>query len=121
MLLNNFFEIDNLEILPTGLLVDIRIHTDHEILKAHFPEQGIVPGVCMLEMLKEILQSHFNKSLMMESASVVKFLNMFTTPQLDKATFAIQINHNDTYDIDATLKNDTQVFLKFRGVFVELG
>lgn len=121
MLLNNFFILENIEILEDQIIGKILIDANHEILKGHFPQQALVPGVCMLEMLKELLQKHFDKKLMMTESSVIKFLTMFSIPQYTRATFYIdsKILDNGNYSIQASLKNEEHIFLKFKGIFQE--
>jgi 3-hydroxyacyl-[acyl-carrier-protein] dehydratase len=93
---------------------------EHAILKGHFPIQPIVPGVCMLEMLKEILQQQLKKTLKLQSAPVVKFLTMFAPPTFTHAIFTIQRMQPDInqFQVTATLQHDQTVFMKFKGVFV---
>lgn len=54
----------------------ILLHPDHPIFKGHFPEHPVLPGVCMLEMITEILGSHLQKRFRIMSAPMIKFLHM---------------------------------------------
>jgi 3-hydroxyacyl-[acyl-carrier-protein] dehydratase len=120
MLLNNFFYIDSITQEENGINASIHINVEHEILKGHFPDQPVVPGVCMLEMLKEILQQHLNESLQLQSAPVVKFLAMFAPPQFTHATCAIQLlkTDNNIFQVNATLQHEGTIFMKFKGNFI---
>lgn len=121
MLLNNFFYIDQVIADESSIKADIRVNSNHPILMGHFPEQPIVPGVCMLEMLKEVIQFNNNKKYQLESASMIKFLTMFAPPQFTSATFNIQINpfESNKLQVNASLNSDDTIFLKFKGVFIE--
>lgn len=121
MLLNNFFYIDQMQTEDNQIVSDIRINTDHEILKGHFPGQPVVPGVCMIEMLKEVLGQAFGQRFQMKSASMIKFLTMFAPPAFDRARFFIQTNGNEqsVWQVNATLQFEEHIFLKFKGVFIE--
>ena len=118
MLLNNFFFIDQLQVEDNNCIANIRIEASHPILKGHFPQQPVVPGVCMLEMQKEILQSALGSSFMLSSASIVKFLTMFTPDQTTTAQYTIQFQHMEHgIEVTSTLTHGEQVFLKFKGVY----
>ncbi|HOZ51631.1 MAG TPA: hypothetical protein PLU17_07235 [Chitinophagaceae bacterium] len=121
MLLNNFFYIDQVIADESSIKADIRVNRNHPILVGHFPEQPIVPGVCMLEMLKEVIQFNYNKKYQLESASMIKFLTMFAPPQFTSASFNIQINpfESNKLQVNASLNSDDTIFLKFKGVFIE--
>lgn len=121
MLLNNFFYIEQLQSEDNQIVANIRINTEHEILKGHFPGQPVVPGVCMIEMLKEVIEHSIKQQLRMQSASVIKFLTMFAPPVFTKAKFTIQVNSDpiSSWQVNATLQHDEHIFLKFKGVFIE--
>lgn len=120
MLLNNLFYIDSISQEESGMNAEIHINVEHEILKGHFPDQPVVPGVCMLEMLKEILQQHLNMSLQLQSAPMVKFLAMFAPPHFTHAHFNIQViqNEDNLFQVNATLQHEETIFMKFKGSFI---
>jgi 3-hydroxyacyl-[acyl-carrier-protein] dehydratase len=121
MLLNNFFYINELSQSEQGIRAAIQINADHDILKGHFPQQPVVPGVCVLEMLKEVLQLALTRKLMMTESVMIKFLTIFTPERQTGAVF--EIDHKMTDDkgwqVSATLKHEDITFLKFKGVFTE--
>ena len=39
------------------------LNAEHEIYKAHFPGRPITPGVCLLQIAKELLEDHSGASL----------------------------------------------------------
>jgi 3-hydroxyacyl-[acyl-carrier-protein] dehydratase len=36
--------------------IKIKLNPEHEIFTGHFPDNPILPGVCVVQMIKEILQ-----------------------------------------------------------------
>jgi 3-hydroxyacyl-[acyl-carrier-protein] dehydratase len=118
MLLNNFFFIDKLLHVKNSITADIHIEASHDILNGHFPQQPVVPGVCMLEMQKEVLQQALQKPLFMASASMVKFLTMFTPDQMTQAQFQIQYLETESgIQVTSSLVHGERVFLKCKGVY----
>ncbi len=119
MLLNNFYYLDDLQVSDTSVKAGIRIETAHPILQGHFPQQAVVPGVCMMDMLQEILDQAYAKKFQLQSASVVKFLTLFAPPQFVAAGWDIQCvpAGESAYSVNATLQQGEVVFMKFKGVY----
>ncbi|KXK44296.1 MAG: 3-hydroxyacyl-ACP dehydratase [Bacteroidetes bacterium OLB11] len=73
MLLNNLYTIVENQKNENKIFSQIEINPHHEIFKGHFPTQPILPGVCMIEIAKEILQENFNQKLFLSQSSAAKF------------------------------------------------
>jgi 3-hydroxyacyl-[acyl-carrier-protein] dehydratase len=54
------------------LSVIIRLNPAHEIFKGHFPGNPLLPGVCVVQILKEILMNQLDKKLILNYASSIK-------------------------------------------------
>ena len=75
MLLDDFYKI--LEIKKdthTSLIVRVTIDKKHHIFNGHFPNNPVTPGVLMLQIIKNCLETYSNQSLLMQETSNVKFL-----------------------------------------------
>lgn len=120
MLLNKLFILDEFESNETLTKANLHIDTTHPILKGHFPEQAVVPGVCMLELVKELIQHGLQYSIQLESASVIKFLTMFAPPNFTNAACIIQTTLFEENKIiaEAHLFHEQHSFLKFKGIFI---
>lgn len=75
MLLDNFYTIRHIEKTDSDWTVTIDLNPDHVIYKGHFPEQPIVPGVCMLQMIKESAEKMVNSKLQFAQIASCKFLS----------------------------------------------
>jgi 3-hydroxyacyl-[acyl-carrier-protein] dehydratase len=86
MLLQDFYKIISLEkTAESKYLAMILINEQHEVFKGHFPGNPIMPGVCMMQIIKELTEQITESSLFMQSLSNVKFMaliNPFNTPKL---------------------------------------
>ena len=52
-LLPNFYKVTHSEhINETDWVVQVMLNPQHAIYNGHFPQQPVVPGVCMLQMIK---------------------------------------------------------------------
>ena len=121
MLLNDFFVISNTESSATEIWAEIIINANHKIFEGHFPNQPVVPGVCMMQMVKEILESGLAKATRLVSADHLKFLSVID-PQKNNTVHA-ETNYTllATGDINVTarLYFNEITFFKFKGVFTE--
>jgi 3-hydroxyacyl-[acyl-carrier-protein] dehydratase len=85
MLLKDFYAINTLETVDSRTTATITINKDHDVFNGHFPGNPITPGVCMMQIIKEITEIVVSKKLFMISSSNVKFMaiiNPDKTPEL---------------------------------------
>jgi 3-hydroxyacyl-[acyl-carrier-protein] dehydratase len=47
----------------------------HPVYQGHFPGQPVTPGVCILGMLRDLMQQALMKPLIMSEARMIKFHN----------------------------------------------
>jgi 3-hydroxyacyl-[acyl-carrier-protein] dehydratase len=73
MLMNNLFTVKEHVIQGSTINAEIQLNPEHAIFSGHFPGQPVVPGVCMIQLIKEILQKSFSQSLQLKEASSIKF------------------------------------------------
>ena len=56
-LLPNFYKVTHSEhINETDWVVQVMLNPQHVIYNGHFPQQPVVPGVCMLQIIKECIE-----------------------------------------------------------------
>lgn len=90
----------------------------HPIFAGHFPDQPVVPGVCMMQTIQELLGAALEKTLLVEKVANMKFLNMIDPGQTPQVTVEISWTPEEAaYKANAVIKHDTTVFLKFQGRF----
>jgi 3-hydroxyacyl-[acyl-carrier-protein] dehydratase len=86
MLLNDFYKILSVEpISGSQHVATILINEKHIVFKGHFPDNPIMPGVCMMQIIKELTEQITESSLVMQKLIDVKFtalINPFLTPEL---------------------------------------
>lgn len=120
MLLGDFFEISKINNVANGSIeASIRINKDHDIFNGHFPDFPIVPGVCMIQMVKEIIGNIQNTSLMFTKGENVKFLQFINPNIFDTVSVDIQTSPIDDRNFKSVAKiySGDIVFLKLKGVF----
>lgn len=72
-------------------LAVVNIDASHSIFAGHFPAQPVLPGVCLLEMLKEILSDIQQKPLRLLNAGTIKYLKMVDPNTEPRLRFEIEL------------------------------
>lgn len=117
MLLNNFYTCHNTQFEACVISCRIEFDAAHAIFKGHFPGNPVVPGVCMMEIVKELLQTQVQEQLTLRSTGNVKFLQLIT-PEI-KPEIKIEWSKNESvYSVKASISRDSVTHFKFDGVFV---
>ena len=85
MLIKNLYKVNNLVTNNCQTVAQISINKDHEIFKGHFPGHPVMPGVCMIQIIKELTEEVVGKKLFLSVSSNIKFMaiiNPDTDPYL---------------------------------------
>jgi len=103
-ILNDFYAVTSHEKTEKGFTSNITLNKDHQIFNGHFPGNPVTPGVCMMQIVKDLTEEFTNSKLFLKSASNVKFMaiiNPFETPDL-----VMDLDINETED-EIKVKNST--------------
>jgi len=97
MILENFYTIENKSVDENmeNYSYEIYINSEHDIFKGHFPGNPVMPGVCMMQIIKEISQTITGQKLFMEKCSNVKFLALINPETNPKLTVDLKIMEQD--------------------------
>lgn len=85
MLIKNLYKILSIEREGDKVNTTIFIYKEHEVFKGHFPNDPVMPGVCMIQIIKEITEQVVDKKLFMAQSNNIKFkaiINPETHPEL---------------------------------------
>ena len=121
MLLKDFYTIVELDYSnKENIKAIIDLNKDHEVYEGHFPENPVVPGVCLTQLIKEIMENVENTELRLVYADNIKFLAV-VNPEINNR---LQIDLKVKYDTEQNLIKvnsvthfNDQVFYKFKGNF----
>ena len=128
ILLNDFFSIRELQCETGQIQAVLKINADHQILTGHFPGFPVMPGVCMMQIAREVFEEATGVSVRIVKGDNIKFLAVLNP--VEHPDIKLFITHEgvaDEYVITATLfsidggKNSGQplTFFKFKGLYRE--
>ena len=122
MLRNNFYSIITTENLgEERQKARIRLNAAHSIFAGHFPEMPVVPGVCMLQILKEFTEEKVQANLQLAKSPTIKFLSMLQPEKDPEIDLDIEVRPTEAgqYQVKGSLSSASATFLKFKGNFHE--
>jgi 3-hydroxyacyl-[acyl-carrier-protein] dehydratase len=98
MLLNKLYQITLLELSGTRDKVTavIMLNKDHKIFEGHFPGNPILPGVCTVQIVREILESVLDREIMLTRAGNIKYLGFINPLSTPEVSFDISLKTLDT-------------------------
>lgn len=120
MLLGDFYNIISSHRNNGLLSFRIELNPEHAIFKGHFPNLPVLPGVCQLRMMEELMQQVFEKDMCIRNAAQIKFLsfvNPGTHKQLD-IVLNILKEEAGVFLVEGQYFWEDTFFLKFKGEFI---
>ncbi|NCO55451.1 MAG: hypothetical protein GW876_08650 [Bacteroidetes bacterium] len=122
MLIENLFNIINKQKIAEGeFLINFNCNSKHIIFEGHFPTEPILPGVCMVQFVRESIEMLYNKKIKLISSKTVKFIHIIDPRIEQNLVLELKINYtdNNVYETRAIIKNDTTTFFQMRGNYAE--
>ncbi|TDO83817.1 3-hydroxyacyl-[acyl-carrier-protein] dehydratase [Flavobacterium chryseum] len=123
MVLKDFYKILSEEkINDTKYSITILVNEKHEVFKGHFPGNPIMPGVCMIQIIKELSEKITGATLMIQTLTNVKFMaliNPDATPEL-RLELDIVTTEEDLVKVKNTTYFNETVALKLSNVYKKL-
>ena len=116
MLLNSFFAILKQESENGTVRALISFDKSHPIFKGHFPGHPVVPGVTMVQILREIVEIQTGSKLKISTGDNLKFLAVINPEEHHEVEIVISyVISGNTYTLNATLSAGPVTFFKFKG------
>jgi 3-hydroxyacyl-[acyl-carrier-protein] dehydratase len=101
MLLDDFFIIDDWQPGNGLARAILRINWGHPIFEGHFPGRPVVPGACLLQIVKELLSMAVSSEVRLTRTDQIKFISMIG-PDLDETVW-INLTWNEALQIRENL------------------
>ena len=109
MLKNDFYTVHELQSSHSSLSCIIVFDRSHAIFEGHFPGQPVVPGVCMMQIVRELLEQQTNRKLLLRQAAQVKFLRLIT-PEVSPEVQVSWTKSEQGYQVSASFRKDADLF-----------
>ena len=98
----SFFSVLSSEVAEGLGTYNLRLNGDHFIFRCHFPEQPIVPGVCIVQMLSELIAGYAGRKLYVKEMRRVKFVGPVYPDQTPQLRYRITSYNDDGQTVTAS-------------------
>ena len=119
MLTDPIFKILSINSTEGLISAALEIDINHEIFNGHFPEHPVVPGACMVQLVKDVLEKKLDTTMQLKIANNLKFLSLID-PQIItnlhlKLAYTIE---DEQVKVNGDLVAEDVIYFKFQGIFV---
>lgn len=113
ILLNNLYKIAAETKTPDRTEYTVLLNASHTIYRAHFPEQPITPGICIIQIAQELLEEMLSISLSIAKVQNAKFLTpLFPADSPIKFVFEKTVREGSYVTSRVTVESATKKFSK---------
>jgi 3-hydroxyacyl-[acyl-carrier-protein] dehydratase len=120
MLQDSFYTLNAINIQSSTADITMQLNEKHPVYDGHFPGQPVVPGACLMQMVKEIIELIMKGKLQMVKADELKFL-FPVNPVNDnilQGSIHYVIDDNDEINIIASFSQKNKVCFKCKALFM---
>jgi len=94
MLVEEFYSIENINQSENLILAQISLNPDHKLYKGHFPEQPVVPGVMQLQIVKELMETNYDRTLSIKKIRQIKYITPIIPDDHIKLSFELVLKES---------------------------
>lgn len=98
----------------------VRIHKEWPIYKAHFPGHPITPGVCIVQMIQELLQVHLGRKVSPRKAKTVKYTAIISPDEVSELSVSfpkIEEQEDGSLKVQAQVAGGETIYTKLSATF----
>ncbi len=100
-----------------SLTASIAYDAVHAVFTGHFPENPIVPGVCTLDMITDVVNEACGGGYVLQAASNVKFLQLIRPTDSPALTMSWS-GPEGALQVQATITLNEVVMMRFGGTYI---
>ena len=98
----------------------IRLHPEWPIYKAHFPGHPITPGVCIVQMVQELLQECLHRKVILQKAKHIKYVSIISPKEVTDLTVTfskIETLPDGNLKVQAQITKNETLYTKLSATF----
>jgi len=118
MLIKELYSIQSFTKTDGSVEASVKLNKDHEVFKGHFPGNPIMPGVCSIQLVKELTEKALNKALFLSVVSNVKFMAIINPNENETIRLTLDISEvDDLIKVKNAVFTDDTLALKLSATF----
>ena len=119
ILIDNFYTVESQNISDTKAEFRVKLNAENFIYQAHFPNNPITPGVCLIQMTTELFGLVKGENFRIKTLKNVKFTAVINPLEFPEVDFALEFTQNETgWLLKVLIKERETVFAKISMVLV---
>lgn len=120
ILKDNLYTITSQKQDEASAVFQVQLHPEWPIYKAHFQGHPITPGVCIVQMLQELLQIHLHRKLDLWKAKNVKYVSIVSPEEVTELTITFSKTEpqpDGSLKVQAQVENGETLYTKLSATF----
>jgi 3-hydroxyacyl-[acyl-carrier-protein] dehydratase len=119
MLRGDLYTLENFSQSDGSATATLFLNSSHPIFDGHYPGQPVLPGACILQIVKEVLSLAIKADVILAIANNLKFLSMIDPASMPSLAFKLTYQEVDEQflKVNATLHFEERICFKFQGSF----
>ena len=118
MLIDGLYVIKKFSVEENKIQSTIELEPGHPVFKGHFPGNPVMPGVCMIQIIKELTEKAMDKELFLSITSNVKFMALINPNKNKVLNLSIILSQEDSsVKIKNTVHFNDTLALKMNATF----
>ncbi|MEX0274935.1 MAG: 3-hydroxyacyl-ACP dehydratase [Flavobacteriaceae bacterium] len=119
MLIQELYTITDFVKEGDSVRAGIRLNGQHDIFKGHFPGNPVMPGVCMIQIVKELTEKALGSPLFLSVASNVKFMAIINPEKNADLNLNLTLAEDgETVKVKNTVSFEDTLALKLNATFM---
>jgi 3-hydroxyacyl-[acyl-carrier-protein] dehydratase len=101
----------------------IKLNKEHPVFEGHFPGNPILPGVCTVQIVRELLSKALDVDLRLSKAGNIKYLgfvNPISNPDMQFQMTFKQATDPVAIICNVTVKSGDNTVCSFKGEYVQI-
>ena len=117
-MLNDLYAVSDLKSENETITCVVSFDAAHAIFKGHFPDQPVVPGVCSMALVKNLLEAAVGGPLLLQRSGNVKFLQLLLPHNEPEVSIAFEQKETGI-QANATFTLEEKAVFKMSGFYVQ--
>ncbi|MAU71578.1 MAG: 3-hydroxyacyl-ACP dehydratase [Pseudozobellia sp.] len=118
MLIEGLYSVIETNTEENTLYAKVKLNKDHEVFEGHFPGNPVMPGVCMIQMIKELTEEQMGQDLFLTTASNIKFMAIINPEKNETIDLQLNISENEgLVKVKTTVSFEETMALKLSATF----
>jgi len=122
MLKDKLYHIKQMDYSESELRAEIALNENHSIFSGHFPDIPVLPGVTMMQMIKELLEEAEKSKMRLKKAANMKFLQMINPLKNKYIQVVVKVKENteDSMKISGQILAEEHICFKISAQLIKL-